>query len=170
VKRQLWENSPVSGVYISLGVDKVDDVQNWVDGLMNSDNKNAYQCLKQLENESFQSDAVYPFFDVFADMLNNENSYIRTRGIILIAINAQWDSDYKIDEIIDKYLMHIIDDKPITARQCIKVLPVIAKYKPDLRQDILNALYRANPTRYKESMQSLVLKDIQKCLNDIQKL
>lgn len=148
----------------------MDDVQNLVDGLMDMDDKKAYQCLTQLENESYKSDAVYPFFDVFADMLDNDNSYIRTRGIILIAINAQWDSDYKIDEIIDKYLEHITDDKPITARQCIKVLPVMAKHKPDLRQDILNALHRANPTRYKESMQSLVAKDIQKCLKDIEKL
>ncbi|MDD3417635.1 MAG: hypothetical protein PHY47_27210 [Lachnospiraceae bacterium] len=43
-------------------------------------------------------------------------------------------------------------------------------YKPDLRQDIVNALYCANVSRYKESMQSLVLKDIQKCLREIQKL
>lgn len=103
-------------------------------------------------------------------MLENVNSYIRTRGIVLIAANAQWDNDYKIDEVIDKYLLHITDDKPITARHCIKVLPIVAKYKPDLKQDILNALYRANPARYKESMQSLVVKDIQKCLNDIENL
>jgi hypothetical protein len=148
----------------------VHNIQDLVYGLSNNDDKKAYECLKQLKSESSQSDAVYPFFDIFADMLDDENSYVRTRGIVLIAVNAQWDSDYKIDEIIDKYLKHITDDKPITARQCIKVLPVIAKYKPDLRQDILNALHRANPTRYKESMQSLVVKDIQKCLNDIEKL
>ena len=88
----------------------------------------------------------------------------------MVAANAQWDNDYKIDEIIDKFLIHITDDKPIAARQCIKVLPIVAKFKPDLRLDIINALHRANPTRYKESMQSLVVKDIQKCLNDIEKL
>jgi hypothetical protein len=46
-------------------------------------------------------------------------------------------------------------------------LPSIAKYKPDLKNDIENALRRANPLRYKGSMQSLVLKDIQKSLDDI---
>lgn len=148
----------------------MDNLQNLVDGLMNFDDKKAYQCLKRLEGESCQSNAVYSFFAVFADMLNSENSYIRTRGIVLIAANAQWDTGYKIDEIIDKYLIHITDDKPITARQCIKALPLIAKYKPDLRQDIVNALHCANVSRYKESMQSLVLKDIQKCLSEIQKL
>lgn len=146
------------------------NLQSLVDGLMNSDDKQAYQCLKLLESESSRSAAVYSFFDTFAGMLNSANSYVRTRGIILIAANAKWDADYKIDEIIDIYLKHITDDKPITARQCIKVLPVIAKYKPDLKQDIENALHHANPARYKESMQSLVLKDIQKSLNDIRKL
>lgn len=148
----------------------MNNLYNLVDGLINSDDKNAYQCLKLLEKESSQSNAVYSFFDVFADMLNSANSYIRTRGIVLIAANAQWDVDYKIDEIIDNYLLHITDDKPITARQCIKALSIIAKCKPDLRQDIVNALHRANVSRYKESMQSLVLKDIQKCLGEIQKL
>ncbi len=47
----------------------------------------------------------------------------------MIAYNAKWDKDNKIDEIIDKYLKHIQDVKSITARQCIKLLPMIAKRK-----------------------------------------
>ncbi|NMA85389.1 MAG: SufBD protein [Epulopiscium sp.] len=134
---------------------------------MNSYDNQAYQCLKQLKDKSSHSAEVYEFFDTFAEMLSNTNSYIRTRGIVLIAANAKWDVDYKIDEIIDEYLKHIVDDKPITARQCIKALPSIVKYKPDLKNDIENALHRANPSRYKESMQSLIFKDIQKSLEDI---
>ena len=87
----------------------------------------------------------------------------------MIAANARWDNEYKIDEIIDRILKHIADDKPITARQCIKVLPIIAKHKPELRENIENALYHANLARYKDSMQSLIFKDIQKSLKDIQK-
>lgn len=146
------------------------DIQSLVDGLMNNDDRHAYQCLKQLQNKSNNSDDVYPFFDAFAEMLDNMNSYIRTRGIILIAANAKWDVDYKIDEIIDKYLAHIIDDKPITARQCIKALPLLVEYKPNLKHCVINALYNASPLRYKESMQSLVAKDIQKSLEVIKKL
>ena len=48
-----------------------------------------------------------------------------------------------VDEIIDGYLKHITDVKPITARQCIKLLPMIAKDKPELRNDICSALERA---------------------------
>lgn len=105
-----------------------------------------------------------------SDMLDSENSYIRTRGLTLLAYNAKWDKDNKIDEIIDKYLKHITDIKPITARQCIKLLPIIAEYKPELKNDILSALHKANISIYGDSMQSLVHKDIQKALNEIQSL
>ncbi|MEG0752347.1 MAG: SufBD protein, partial [Angelakisella sp.] len=67
------------------------DIQSLVNGLMNSDDKHAYECLKQLEDESKRCSNVYPFFETFAEMLDSTNSYIRTRGIILIAANAKWD-------------------------------------------------------------------------------
>lgn len=34
------------------------------------------------------------------------------KGLHYLPINAKWDKDYKIDEIIDKYLRHITDVKP----------------------------------------------------------
>ena len=75
-----------------------------------------------------------------------------------------------VDEIIDGYLKHITDVKPITARQCIKLLPMIAKDKPELKEDILSALHRADVSFYEDSMRPLVYKDIQKALKEIQKL
>lgn len=107
--------------------------------------------------------------DRLSDMLDSDNSYIRTRGLTLLAYNAKWDRDYKIDEVIDKYLKHITDVKPITARQCIKLLPIIAKHKSELKNDILSALHNADISIYEDSMQSLVYKDIQKALEVIQK-
>lgn len=89
-------------------------------------------------------------------------------GLTLLAYNAKWDKDYKIDEVIDKYLKHITDAKPITARQCIKLLPIIAKHKPELKNDVLSALHKADISIYEDSMQSLVYKDIQKSLKVIQ--
>lgn len=145
-------------------------IQELIDGLTSCDDKHAYKCLKVLEGESSYSSDVYPYFDIFVEMLSSTNSYIRSRGIILLAANAKWDIDNKIDEVIDEYLKHIVDNKPITARQCIKVLPTIAKYKPDLKSDIKIALHQANLLRYKDSMKSLILKDIQEALEAISKL
>lgn len=136
--------------------------------LFDKNNHVAYKALQELQRESEETDCVYPYMDRLIDMLDSDNSYIRTRGITLLAYNAKWDKDYKIDEVIDKYLKHITDAKPITARQCIKLLPMIAKHKPELKPDILSALHKANLFVYADSMRSLVYKDIQKSLNEIQ--
>ena len=137
--------------------------------LFDKNNNVAYKALQELQKESEETDGVYPYMDRLSDMLDSDNSYIRTRGLTLLAYNAKWDRDYKIDEIIDKYLKHITDVKPITARQCIKLLPMVAKYKPELKNDILSALHKADISVYDSSMQSLVYKDIQKTLKEIQK-
>ena len=138
--------------------------------LFDKNNNTAYKSLQELYRKSEETDCVYSYMDRLSDMLDSDNSYIRTRGLILLAYNAKWDKDYKIDEVIDKYLKHITDVKPITARQCIKLLPIIAKYKPELKNDILSALHKADVSVYDDSMQSLVYKDIQKALKEIQKL
>lgn len=139
-----------------------------VEKLKSKDNKTACDAMKMLQEESEKTDKVYKYFDVFSDMIHSSNSYIRNRGLILIASNAKWDKDNKIDEIIDDYLKHIADEKPITARQCIKYLPIIAKYKCDLRETIVNALKRADISKYKDSMQTLVGKDIRSTIKEIE--
>lgn len=139
-----------------------------VDLLLNKNNNIAYNAMKELQQESEQSNALYFCIDKFIDMIDNKNSYVRIRGLVLIASNAKWDIDFKIDEIIDKYLQHITDVKPITARQCIKMLPTIAKFKSDLRQDIIVALQKADISFYADSMRSLIDKDIQEALKRIE--
>lgn len=138
--------------------------------LFDKNNNVAYKAFQELQKESEETDCVYPFIDRLSDMLDSDNSYIRTRGLTLLAYNAKWDKEYKVDEIIDEYLKHITDVKPITARQCIKLLPIIAKHKPELKNGILSALNKANISIYDYSMQPLVYKDIQKALKEIKKL
>lgn len=137
--------------------------------LFNKNQNTAYKALKILQKESEHTDHVYPFLDTMIDMLDSSQSYIRTRALILIACNAKWDRENKIDKIIDQYLGHITDEKPITARQCIKQLPMLARYKPELKETILFVLHSADVDRYDESMQTLIIQDIQKAVKEIQK-
>ena len=138
--------------------------------LFDKNNNVAYKALQKLQKESIETDCVYPYMDRLSNMLDSDNTYIRTRGLTLITYNAKWNKDCKIDEIIDNYLKHITDIKPITARQCIKLLPLIAKDKPELRNDVLSALHKTNICIYDDSMQPLVYKDIQKALKEKEKL
>lgn len=147
----------------------MDNLQNLVNSLTDKNDKVAYESLKQLLSESERTNQVYSFFDTFAELIDNPNSYYRTRAMLLIAANAKWDIDNKIDEIFHLFLKHLMDAKPITARQIIRAVPEIAKYKPDLRKDIYNALCKANPGKYPITMQSLIQKDIANSLKEIQK-
>lgn len=135
--------------------------------LYSKNNKEACQALKILEKMSEQTNSVYPYMNCFIEMIDHANSYVRSRGLLLIASNAKWDIDFIIDEIFDNYLKHITDTKPVTARQCIKSLSVIAKYKPYLVEDMILALEKANISIYPNSMYSLIDKDIQKVLLEI---
>lgn len=143
------------------------EIEKLVSDLRQQDSRRAYESLKVLEQKSREDALVYSFLNDFIQMMEDENSYLRNRGLQLIAANARWDEDNKIDEAIDEYLKHIMDEKPITARQCIQALPEIAQYKEGLKADIIEALQCAKPERYRESMVSLVRKDIAEALQKI---
>lgn len=145
----------------------IDNISETFEMLFNKNNSIAYSALQKLQGESIETNSVYSYMDRLCKMLEDDNSYIRTRGIILIAYNSKWDSDNKIDEVIDRYLIHITDHKPITARQCIKLLPMVSKYKPDLKETIIFALQKADISKYSDSMQPLVYQDIRKALEEI---
>ena len=136
------------------------EVAELINGLFDQNDRRAYSCLQGLEAESERADDVYKYFNIFEKMLDNENSYVRTRGILLIVANARWDTDRKIDGMINKFLEHIGDVKPITARQCIKSLPLLAKCKPDLKPVIMGALHTADLSIYEPGMQDLIFHDI----------
>lgn len=146
-----------------------DNLSEQIEMLYSKNNTLAYQVLKELQRKSEETDEVYGYIDKFSEMLDSTHSYVRTRALVLIAANSRWDVNYKVDESIDKYLKHITDSKPITARQCIKMLPIIAHYKPELKDDIVSALQKADISIYANSMQPLVYKDIKTALYEIQK-
>ncbi len=145
-------------------------LEKLVDQLASSDDQKAYRSMKELDAISQETDAVYPFIKTFAVLQKDSNSYIRTRGLILIASNARWDQAGQIDGFIDSYLEHIKDPSPITARQCVKSLTLIARYRPGLRARIAEALMTADPSGYPESMSGLLLKDIDQALDQIKKM
>lgn len=145
-------------------------IEELVEGLRDRDHNRAYGCLKALLARSERDSGVYLYFSVFAEMLEDPNALVRNRAIALIAANAKWDEDNRLDEIIHRYLTHVMDPKPVTARQCIQSLPTIARYKPELKEDIVAALRRADPARYPDSMGPLVTKDMQNSLRDLERL
>lgn len=143
-------------------------IREQIQMLYSKDSNTGYAALMVLQDASHEGSIVYSYINDFFDMLGNKNSFVRTRGLVLIAENAIWDETGIINRFFDNYLQHITDEKPITARQCIKLLPTIAKHKPELIKRMTDALNSADLSCYKESMQPLVKKDIEEALAQIQ--
>ena len=49
--------------------------------LFDKNNNVAYKALQELQKESIETDCVYPYMDRLSEMLDSDNSYIRTRGL-----------------------------------------------------------------------------------------
>ena len=140
------------------------DLLKKIEDLKGNNHKAGYEIFKELVYMSEKNNSVYQYMDMFIEMMNHPtNSFLRTKCLSLIAVNAKWDNQNKINHIINDYLKHIEDEKTITARQCIQNTVIIAKYKPELIDEILLALENSHK-EYQESMQNLISKDKEKAI------
>ena len=128
--------------------------------LTQKDDKNPCAFADKIISESQETDAWYEYFDAFASLLNHPKSLVRNRVLHILAANAQWDKENRFDSVIDDYLAHITDEKPITARQCIQALAQVGLAKPQYIEKILWNLRSADLSEYKDSMRPLIEKDI----------
>ena len=139
--------------------------ENIIVKMTSKDDRYACAIADRIISESRDTDAWYEYFDGFASLLDNPKSLVRNRALHILAANAQWDDEHHFDAILDDYLTHITDEKPITARQCIKALPQVGQAKPQYIPRILAALRDADLSKYKDSMRSLIEKDIAETSN-----
>lgn len=121
-----------------------------------------YTCAfaDKIISESQETDEWYEYFDDFASLLDHPKSLVRNRVLHILAANAQWDEDNRFDSILADYLTHITDEKPITARQCVKALAQVGLAKPQYIPEILLHMRSADLSKYKDSMRPLIEKDI----------
>ena len=124
------------------------------------DDKYACAIADKIISESLDTDEWYEYFDSFASLLNHPKSLVRNRALNILAANAQWDDENRFDTILDDYLTHITDEKPITARQCIKALRQIGAAKPQYIPRIIDCFRSADLSKYKDSMRPLIEQDM----------
>ena len=124
------------------------------------DDKYACALADKIISESQETDEWYEYFDDFASLLDHPKSLVRNRVLYILAANAQWDEENRFDSILSDFLTHITDEKPITARQCVKALAQVGLAKPQYIPRILSCLESAELSKYKDSMRPLIEKDI----------
>ena len=134
---------------------------DWLVTLLSStDDKLRYAAFQLLRERSFEHADVFPFWNVFCDKLASENSYQRSLGSMLLAVNARWVSDEQTAAMLDGYLALLHDEKPITVRQSIQSLLYILPSHPALCGRISASLLSLSLLDIRDTMRKLVLIDI----------
>lgn len=137
-----------------------EDIPELIERLTLRDDKIRYQAFLLLQTRSSFFDDIYPYWDTFRNKLKSDNSYQRSIGLMLIAENAKWDTENRMEDTIDEYLTLLNDEKPITIRQCIQALGKIASGKPGLNDRIASRLISFDLMAVKETMRKSILFDI----------
>ena len=121
-----------------------------------------YACAfaDRIISESRKTNQWYAYFEEFALLLNHSKSLVRNRALHILAANVQWDKADRFASILPCYLAHVTDEKPITARQCIKALRQVGQAKPQYIPEIMSSLRTVDLSNYKDSMRPLLEKDI----------
>lgn len=133
--------------------------------LTSKNDKYACAIADKIISESKETDKWYEYFDDFAVLLSHTKSLVRNRAFCILAANIKWDDENRFDVYLEEYLSHITDEKPISARQCIKSLAQIGKSKDKYIPSILEAFQNADLLKYKDSMRPLIEKDIEEVKN-----
>ena len=128
--------------------------------LEGEDNVRAFAVLRELENLSDESDALYPWLERFAQMVQNRSYAVRVRGFRLFCKQAQWDVGGRMDGLMEDTLSILTDEKPTAVRQALAALQDVARYKKGLHEVIRRHVEAIDVYRYQDTMHSLLQKDI----------
>ncbi|HWQ96965.1 MAG TPA: hypothetical protein VN538_02550 [Clostridia bacterium] len=136
-----------------------DDVPLLVERLNSAEDKIRYPAFLLLHVHSYRLADLLPFWDELADKLTSENSYQRSLGAMLLAVNARHDSAGRMRSALPRFLALLNDPKPITVRQCAQALPEILAAQPELAGEIASAILAVDLMAFKDTMRKLILVD-----------
>jgi len=138
-------------------------------GLLGEKNNDIrYAAFLTLQKRSMAYSDVYPFWDALVQKLDHENSYQRSIGVMLLAENIRWDTQNKLDAILDRYTALFRDEKFITARQAIQSLSGWLPKRPDKVPLVLKNLISISVEELPSTQRRMILLDILQVLLLIQ--
>ncbi len=149
-----------------------EETKELIDNLLSNDDKIRYPSFLILQFRSENNDDIFPYWNNFINMLKSDNSYFKTIGLKLIAINTKWDSNNKTKDIIDKYLSFCDDEKLITARLSIQGLHNIingSNFNKEICDKIVKKLISIDINKRPSTNLKVMTTDIANILIEIQK-
>lgn len=131
------------------------------------DTKEALMAFKKLEAVCLGEPIYMDKLESFLPALNAETPSGRGRAFKFFMINARWDSQNIIDTHLEEILAILDDSKAPIIRQCIPYLVYLTEAKPEMTPLIRQKLENLDLSQFKESMQSLIKRDIAKVLTEM---
>jgi len=105
-----------------------------ITGISSSSPTVRFKCAKILRLISeARPEVLYPYFDFFENLLNNENNIIKWNATDVIANLATVDSENKFNRIVTRYYGLLNEGSLITAAHVVENSGKIARAKPNLR-------------------------------------
>ena len=77
--------------------------------LTDKNDKTAFEFAKLLGVESVGSDRYLAMIPMFAELLQDKSSYVRTRAFVLICNQARWANDGQLAAVFDRMLLLLND-------------------------------------------------------------
>ncbi|MBN1292703.1 MAG: hypothetical protein JXB48_12755 [Candidatus Latescibacteria bacterium] len=109
-----------------------------------------FGCEKVLRLVSEKKpELVYPFFDVFAALLDSENNFLKWGAILTVANLTVVDSENKFEKIFEKYYAPVTGPAVVTAANIMSGSVVIAGAKPELLNYITRKILKVEQAQYR---------------------
>ena len=121
-----------------------------------------YHCYYILDKASSRNpELFYKDWKKFEKLLDHENSYHRTIGLVMLSNLIPADKEKLFDKISDKYFMFINDKKITTARDCVTSTGKILRQCPDYIDKVMKLyLNMEKICEFKENQKALLLYDM----------
>jgi hypothetical protein len=121
-----------------------------IEGLKAPKGTARYGCEKALRAVSQERpDLIYPFFEVYVDLLDSDNSFIKWGAILTLANLIKADTQKKFDRIFEKYYQPVTGDVMITASNTIGSSVKIISARPDMACRIAGEILKVEKAEYK---------------------
>ncbi len=108
----------------------------------------AYEKVLRLVSER-RPELIYPYFDVFAAMLDSDNSFLKWGAIMTVAHLTAVDAENRFDTLFEKYYAPVTGPVMITAANIIGSSARIALAKPGLTERIVREILKVEKAKYK---------------------
>jgi hypothetical protein len=128
-----------------------------IKGLTSEKPQIKYQSGKTLISLSQENPRVlYPKWDYFTELLNNENTFMKSIGIMIISNLTRVDTKNKFNKIFEKFYKLLNDQSMITAANLAGYSGMIGQTKPELQTKITNRLLSIDKTHHSTECKNII--------------